>query len=47
MKLAFLYVAIILFLLDALLWWVPSPPFTGRLTPLGLAFFVASFVVSA
>ena len=47
MKLAFLYVAIILFLLDALLWWVPSPPFTGRLTPLGIAFFAASFAVSA
>jgi hypothetical protein len=42
---AFLIVAVILFILDGLLWWVPNPPWTGRLTPLGLAFFAASFLV--
>lgn len=47
MKSAFLIVAIILFVLDALIWWVPNPPFTGRLTPLGLAFFAASFAAPA
>ncbi len=45
MSFAFLIVAIILFLLDALIWWIPNSPFTGRLTPLGLAFFAASFAV--
>ena len=43
---AFLIVAVILFVLDALLWWVPNPPWTGRMTPLGLGFFAASFLVS-
>jgi hypothetical protein len=46
MHLAFLIVAIVLFVLDAVLYWAPSPPWSGRLTPLGLAFFAASFVVS-
>ena len=41
---AFLIVAIILFVIDAILWWAPSAPWTGRLTPLGLAFFAASFL---
>ena len=44
MKEAFVIVAVILFLIDALLWWVPNAPFTSRLTPLGLAFFAASFL---
>ena len=45
---AFLIVAVILFVLDALLWWVPTatnPPWAGRLQSLGLAFFAASFLV--
>jgi len=41
---AFLIVAVILFVLDALLFWFPNAPWTGRLTPLGLAFFAASFL---
>lgn len=45
MKFAFLVVAVILFVLDALLYWAPSPPWSGRLTPLGLAFFAGSFAV--
>ena len=43
MHLAFLIVAICLFVLDALLWWMPNAPWSGRLTPLGLAFFAAAF----
>jgi hypothetical protein len=45
-KFAFLIVAIILFLIDGLLYWAPNPPWSGRLTPLGLAFFAASFAVN-
>jgi hypothetical protein len=46
MKLAFLIVAIILFVLDALFYWMPNPPgWGGRLQSLGLAFFAASFAV--
>ena len=45
MHLAFLIVAIVLFAIDALLWWAPNAPWTGRLTPLGLAFFAGAFVV--
>jgi hypothetical protein len=45
MHLAFLIVAVVLFALDALLYWAPSAPWTGRLTPLGLAFFAAAFLV--
>jgi hypothetical protein len=41
---AFIIVAVILFVLDAVLFWVPTAPWTGRLTPLGLAFFAASFL---
>jgi hypothetical protein len=41
---AFVIVAVILFILDALLWWVPNAPWTNRLTPLGLVFFAASFL---
>lgn len=44
MREAFLIVSVILFLIDGVLWWMPTPPFTGRLTPLGLAFFAASFL---
>jgi hypothetical protein len=44
MREAFVIVAVILFLIDALLWWMPSPAWTGRLTPLALAFLAASFL---
>jgi hypothetical protein len=47
MRFAFLVVAIILFVLDFLFYWVPSPQWSGRFTPLGLAFFAASFAASA
>jgi hypothetical protein len=44
MHLALILVAIILFVLDALFYWVPSPAgWGGRLLSLGLAFFAASF----
>lgn len=43
MKFAFLLVAIILFVLDGLLYWAPNAPWGGRLTPIGLAFFAGSF----
>lgn len=47
MHLALLIVAVILFVLDFVLYWVPTPPpWAGRFVPLGLAFFAASFVVS-
>jgi len=47
MKLAFLYVSVILFILDAVFWWIPNPPgWGGRLQSLGLAFFAASFAVT-
>lgn len=45
MHLAFLIVAVVLFLLDFVLGAVPNPPWAGRLTPLGLAFFAGSFLV--
>ncbi len=41
---AFIIVAVILFVLDAILYWVPNAPWGGRLTALGLAFFAASFL---
>lgn len=42
---AFLIVAIVLFLIDGVIWWTPNSPNWGsRLTPLGLAFFAASFL---
>ena len=44
MREAFLIVSILLFIIDAVFWWMPTPPFTGRLTPLGLAFFASSFL---
>lgn len=41
---AFIYVAVILFVLDALLYWAPAQPgWGGRLQSVGLAFFAASF----
>jgi hypothetical protein len=47
MKQAFIIVAAILFILDAVLyWWAPqpnTPGWGGRFTPLGLAFFALSF----
>jgi hypothetical protein len=46
MRQAFLIVAVILFILDALIYWIPGTPWSGRLLPLGLAFFAASFAVS-
>jgi hypothetical protein len=45
MQQAFLIVAVILFLLDAFLYWAPNAPWGGRLTPLGLAFFAAAGLV--
>jgi len=44
MREAFVIVAVILFLIDAILPWLSSPPWSGRLSPLGLAFFAASFL---
>jgi hypothetical protein len=42
---AFIIVALILVLIDALVWWLPTAPFPGgRLLALGLAFFIASFL---
>jgi hypothetical protein len=41
---AFIIVAVILFVLDAVLYWLPNAPYGGRLLPLGLAFFAASFL---
>lgn len=49
MHMAFLFVAVILFVLDFLmgLWSPPTPPPLWRgLTPLGLAFFAAAFIVA-
>lgn len=44
MREAFLIVAVILFAIDALAWWVGAGgAYKGRLTPAGLAFFAASF----
>lgn len=40
-----LVIAIVLFVLDSLFWWVATAePYRSRLTPLGLAFFAASFL---
>ena len=44
MREAFIIVAVILFVLDFLLYVVPTPMWAGRLAPLGLAFFAASFL---
>lgn len=45
MKEAFLYVAIILFLIDTFFWWRSATEMPGgRLTPLGLTFFAAHFL---
>jgi hypothetical protein len=41
---AFIIVAVILFVLDGILNAMPTPPWSGRLTPFGLAFFAASFL---
>ncbi len=41
---AFIIVAVILFVLDAILYWTPNAPWGGRLLPLGLAFFAGSFL---
>ena len=42
---AFLIVAIILFVIDAVVWWTAqASTYGGRLTSLGLAFFAASFL---
>lgn len=47
MHLAFLYVSIILFVLDAVIYWTPNATWGGRLQSLGLAFFAASFAVGS
>lgn len=40
-----LIVAIVLFVIDAIVWWVPGQsPWGSKLTPAGLAFFAASFL---
>ena len=39
MREAFVIVAVILFIIDALLWWSPSTPWGGRLIPVGLVGF--------
>ena len=44
MREAFIIVAVILFIIEAVLWWAPAGNWNGRLTPLGLAFFAASFL---
>jgi hypothetical protein len=44
MREAFLIVAVILFVIDAVMWWMPNVPYAGRLQSLGLAFFAASFL---
>ena len=45
MHFAFLVVAVILFIIDALLYWAPPASYGGRLQSIGLAFFAASFAV--
>ena len=45
MHAAFLIVAVVLCVLDALVYWVPNTPWGGRLLPLGVAFFAAAFLV--
>ena len=44
MREAFLLVSVILFVIEAILWWTPNTTYGGRLTPLGLGFFAASFL---
>jgi hypothetical protein len=45
MREAFLIVAIILLVIDAVLWWTAqASAYGGRLQSLGLAFFAASFL---
>ncbi|HET9540490.1 MAG TPA: hypothetical protein VFQ46_07815 [Candidatus Limnocylindria bacterium] len=45
MREAFLIVSIILFVIEAVVWWTPNATnYGGRLSPLGLAFFAASFL---
>jgi hypothetical protein len=45
MREAFLIVAVILFAIDSVVLWMPTPPWpASRLTPLGLGFFAASFL---
>jgi len=41
-----LVIAIVLFVIDGFMWWMPNAPWTSRLTPIGLAFFAASFLVT-
>jgi len=38
-------IAVILFILDFILFWAPNWTYGGRLTALGLAFFAGSFLV--
>jgi hypothetical protein len=40
---AFLIVAVVLFVLDAILYWTPQG-YGGRIQSIGLAFFAASFI---
>ena len=45
MKQAFIIVAVILFVLDAVTYWAPAgEPWRARLSALGLAFFAAAFL---
>ena len=45
MREAFVIVALILFVIDAFVYWTPTgEAYRGRLLPLGLAFFAASFL---
>jgi hypothetical protein len=44
--LAFLIVAVVLFALDAVVYWTPNATWGGRLQSVGLAFFAASFLVN-
>ena len=44
MKLAFVIVAIVLFIIDSFAYWVPAGTWGGRLQSVGLAFFAASFI---
>jgi hypothetical protein len=43
-KLAFIIVACVLFVLDAFAYWAPGGTWGGRLQSVGLAFFAASFI---
>ena len=45
MREAFVIVSVILFIIEAIIWWTPNREgYGGRLVPLGLAFFAASFL---